>query len=45
MRTDCTAQGTLLNALWEPHGKEMQIAGDTWICMADSLCCTKKLTR
>ena len=40
MRTYYITQGTLLNALCDLKGKEVQKGGDTWICVADSLCCT-----
>ena len=36
----CTAQRTLLCALWWPDGKEIQKRGDMCIHIADSLCCT-----
>ena len=40
MRTYYITQGTLLNALCDLKGKEVQKGGDTWISGADSLCCT-----
>ena len=40
MRTDCIAQGTLLSALCDLNGKEIQKRGDTCIRTDDSLCCT-----
>ena len=40
MRTCCTAQGTLLNALCDLNGKEIQERGDICIHIADSFCCT-----
>ena len=39
MRTDCTAQGTLLNALWGPKCEGNPKKRGTCICMADYLCC------
>ena len=34
MRTHCTAQETLLNALWQLDGKEIQKGGDDiYICL------------
>ena len=40
MRTYCIALGTLLNALGDLSGKEIQKRGDICIHIADSLCCT-----
>ena len=39
MRTYCIAQGTLLDALGDLSGMEIQKRGDTGMCIADSLCC------
>ena len=40
MRTYCIAQGTLLNALGDLSGMEIQKRGDAGMCIADALCCT-----
>ena len=38
MRTYCTAQGTLLNVMWQP-GREGSLGRmDTCMCMVESLC-------
>ena len=34
-----TAQGTLLNAMWQPEWEEVWGKMDTCVCMAGSLCC------
>ena len=43
MRTDCIAEGTLLNALWWPIWKGNP-RGDIRIHVADSLSCTAETT-
>ena len=40
MKTYCTAQGILLNALCDLNGKEIQKGGDICTGITDSLCCT-----
>ena len=42
MRTYRIAQGTLLNALCDLNGKEIQKIVDICIYMTDSLCCTAR---
>ena len=39
MRTYSTTQGTLLDALGDLNGKEIQKRGDICIHIANSLCC------
>ena len=40
MRTYCITQGTILNALWDLNGKEIQKKkAYIYIGIADSLCC------
>ena len=39
MRTYCIAQGTLLNALCDLNGTEIQGRGGICVCMADSIYC------
>ena len=39
MKTYCTEQGILLNALCDLNGKEIQKGGDICIDTAGSLCC------
>ena len=40
MRTYCIAQGTLLNALWQPKWEGNSKKMDICICLVDSFCCT-----
>ena len=41
MRAYCRAQGTLYSVLYDDlNGEEIQKRGDTYIHIADSLCCT-----
>ena len=39
MRINCILEGTLLSAMWDLNGKEIQKRGEICIHTADSLCC------